>query len=667
MKKLYLLLGVLALVAILPAQNGTGIAGVVTNAVTGEPIAGANVCAHPRGGMAVTHPDGAYLMDRMMPGDYIVDAGARGFRPAVYPDTVVVVQGEITPDINFALEPESVPPPPPPPPPPPGAGSISGHVEDAVTGEPIARAIVGICGGCEHHHGEPGGFAFTDSLGDYQIGHLAAGGYVVGARAWGYEGAFYPETVVVVDSQVTPNIDFALQPEVPHSGGIAGRVTDSAGNLIPRVVVSATSGRFHQMVLQGRNGYRLDHLPAGNYWVAGFAEGYEPGNYPDSVAVIVGQITEGIDFSLVAGAPEFGGIAGVVTDAQTQEPIVFALVSTGGRHGGHGVTDSLGAYEINHLRPGFYAVQAFARGYAPAVLESVEVIAGQVTPDVNFALEPEPNPGFGAIAGLVSDSATGYAVPGACIFVWGRIGQGRGMTDSSGSYVIGHLAAGSYVVRAAARGYYPATYPETLTVAVGETLPHIDFVLTPVRSLNAGFAGFVFDGVSQTEVSGARVTAIGEQGSCEASSNARGDYVFDNLTTGDYVLQIEANGYTSEFSFNPVSVVQAELSGLTSPAFSPLNGIAAPPVDQTPVSLGLAVRPNPVHGTASISYSVPRTGSASLKLYDVSGKLVSTLAQGDVLAGNHTARIDAAYLARGIYVLKLTSNGSAATRKLVIR
>jgi hypothetical protein len=661
MKKLCLVLALLALAASLPAQ--TGISGIVTTADSNQPIAYARVYAYPHGGMAITDSTGAYLINHMMPGSYLVGAEACGFQHGAYPDTVVVVQDQVTPDINIALQPGQQPPPPP-----PGSGSIAGHVEDALTQQPIPLALVGT--DCEYEHGEHHGdgfFALTDSNGDYIIDHVVAGKYIVSARAWGYEWAVFPDTVTVVDSQATPDINFALQPEVPNSGAIAGRVTDDSGNLISRVVVKASSGDFHRMALQGHDGYTISHLPAGTYWVEGFAEGYAPGNYPDSVVVTAGQTTDHVDFSLTQSVPEFGGISGVVTNAQSQEPIQFALVSAGGEHGAYAITDSLGAYQIDHVQPGTYAVTAFARGFVPAAPESTVVTAGQITPNINFALEPQSNPGFGVISGTITDSATGYAVFPAGVFAWGASGQGFARDDSSGGYGLEHLPAGTYVVRAFARGYYPATYPETLTVAVGETLLNIDFALSPLQPLNAGFAGFVFNGLSQTEVPSVHLTAIGVDGSYEVAANSRGDYVFDNLTAGDYVLQLEADGYGSEFCFNPVSVQQAQLSVLTSPAVYPLNGIAEAPKSHASARVSLAVRPNPISSQASVSYSLPCAGSVSLKLYDVTGKLVMTLARGNLTAGSYSTRIDANGLAKGVYLLKLTATSGDATRKVVVR
>jgi hypothetical protein len=87
---------------------------------------------------------------------------------------------------------------------------------------------------------------------------------------------------------------------------------------------------------------------------------------------------------------------------------------------------------------------------------------------------------------------------------------------------------------------------------------------------------------------------------------------------------------------------------------------------QAGTSSRLAVAPNPFTSAAAIRYSLSKPGNISLKLYDISGKLVTTLAGGYATSGSHTAHLDARNLASGIYLLKFESNGYTTTEKLII-
>jgi N-acetylneuraminic acid mutarotase len=85
-----------------------------------------------------------------------------------------------------------------------------------------------------------------------------------------------------------------------------------------------------------------------------------------------------------------------------------------------------------------------------------------------------------------------------------------------------------------------------------------------------------------------------------------------------------------------------------------------------PSSFSLSVAPNPFTGATEIAYSLPRPSNITLKLYDVSGRLAFTLAQGWMSPGRYTSHIDATKLARGIYMLRFEAEGYCATRKLII-
>jgi hypothetical protein len=56
----------------------------------------------------------------------------------------------------------------------------------------------------------------------------------------------------------------------------------------------------------------------------------------------------------------------------------------------------------------------------------------------------------------------------------------------------------------------------------------------------------------------------------------------------------------------------------------------------------------------------------TLKLYDVTGKLVSVMASGYSRAGRFAARFESDRLARGIYLLRLEAGGDRTTSKLVV-
>ncbi|MFO7638094.1 MAG: FlgD immunoglobulin-like domain containing protein [bacterium] len=102
-----------------------------------------------------------------------------------------------------------------------------------------------------------------------------------------------------------------------------------------------------------------------------------------------------------------------------------------------------------------------------------------------------------------------------------------------------------------------------------------------------------------------------------------------------------------------------------------LSGVG---VEETPEPLRAAiesVRPSVVRDRAVVSYSVSRAGQVNLGVYDVTGKLVRTLVDGQVLPGAQTAtwnRTDdnGRRVSNGTYFYRLTVDGRTFSAKSVV-
>ena len=82
--------------------------------------------------------------------------------------------------------------------------------------------------------------------------------------------------------------------------------------------------------------------------------------------------------------------------------------------------------------------------------------------------------------------------------------------------------------------------------------------------------------------------------------------------------------------------------------------------------------PNPFNPSTAISFDVPKTisGDISLKIYDLSGKEIITLASGSYLPGKYTVNWNAVNnfgepVASGMYVYRYVSSEQAITRKML--
>jgi hypothetical protein len=77
--------------------------------------------------------------------------------------------------------------------------------------------------------------------------------------------------------------------------------------------------------------------------------------------------------------------------------------------------------------------------------------------------------------------------------------------------------------------------------------------------------------------------------------------------------------------------------------------------------------PNPARTRATVSLAVPEqaSGDATLRLYDVLGRQVRTV-DGAVEPGRSTATVDVSGLPSGVYVLRLSADGTTRTRRLTV-
>ena len=76
--------------------------------------------------------------------------------------------------------------------------------------------------------------------------------------------------------------------------------------------------------------------------------------------------------------------------------------------------------------------------------------------------------------------------------------------------------------------------------------------------------------------------------------------------------------------------------------------------------------PNPFNPTTAIEFSMPQSGFASLKVYDLLGREVMTLLNEEKPAGSYRATFDASALTSGTYFYVLRAGSFTATRKMAL-
>ncbi len=421
-------------------------------------------------------------------------------------------------------------------------------------------------------------------------------------------------------------------------GAISGLVTGK-GKPLQGICVYAFGSRDFGTVRTARTGrYRIGRLRSGRYtvrflgapfcdrnadwlpqWYRGFTSFFPP-RKPTPVRVAAGRTTRGIDAALTLGGEIKGTVrsksgktlSGVCVSAQPAGKLrppfkFFPSFSASGRDG---------SYVMHALFPGKYLVQftlgcgnrgnfapqwwrnAATRGHATPI----RITSGLVVRHVDAALPPGAT-----VSGVVrAGGPTGKLLSGICVFAQSRTGPfASATTAKNGRYKLIGMTTSRYrimFVRCRNRGNY---LPQTRSVRVrtGQNITGFDAFLQPGAIISGTVAdahGTPVGGIC-VQVQGPRFTFGG------TITRADGTYSINALPSGSYTVQF-SGGCGNAGSYAPQFY-----KGQT-------NGAAADPVPliagQTTAGIDAAMAPG---GTVTGVV----TGNTGNKLSDVCVRLAS--------------------------------------------
>ena len=105
-------------------------------------------------------------------------------------------------------------------------------------------------------------------------------------------------------------------------------------------------------------------------------------------------------------------------------------------------------------------------------------------------------------------------------------------------------------------------------------------------------------------------------------------------------------------------------AGIPSGYYDSANGLDNAPIKVIPKDYALSpVYPNPFNPSAIVRFDVPEVSRAELQVYDVTGKLVETLLDDKMIAGQHQYIWQPQELATGTYFLRLITTNQIFTQK----
>lgn len=119
---------------------------------------------------------------------------------------------------------------------------------------------------------------------------------------------------------------------------------------------------------------------------------------------------------------------------------------------------------------------------------------------------------------------------------------------------------------------------------------------------------------------------------------------------------------SSEAGSNPPQLV-VTTSGTTGQSHTQ-NPLLMPLVEtQQQKAASIRMVPNPFRRSGTIEFHLPDAGQTSVAVYDLMGRMVSRLVNGNLPAGNHRVPFSVNGTA-GVYILKMTHNGKTITTRI---
>lgn len=474
-------------------------------------------------GQQTSDAAGSSVFPGLDPGAYLVTVQRAGFSPFTSRN-LFVRQGALT-SLSVQLRQDTS-----------QVGRLTGTVR-AADGSPLYQAVVKIVGGLSS------GLTLTAGSGAYTLPGLIPGSnYALQVSAGGY--ATQTAGSLQVIAQQDTFRDFVLIRSPSTRGSITGVIKDSTGATLPftTVAITAGPGQGRQATAGADGRYALTDLdPGDGYALRVEQTGYAPQGKA-GIRVSAGQSTE-VDFQLQSQTLPPGKIGGTVRDSVTGLALSGVTVTIiQGRSAGLATeTDGAGVYLLEGLIPdSTYALRFTASGYQPAQAGGLQVTGGLTTTQ-NAQLVAQSTP-TGTITGTVRKQGV-RGVAGATVTLFAGPGAPRtATTDRRGRYQFDNLRVGAgYAVRAEKTGLQKAERTG-IQVKDGQTTT-VDLTLGTAGPTGGAIHGRVLD-LGLQGIPAATVRLLNGPGQpVEITTDAGGNFAFDDLQPGTYSVRALAPGY----------------------------------------------------------------------------------------------------------------------------
>ena len=146
------------------------------------------------------------------------------------------------------------------------------------------------------------------------------------------------------------------------------------------------------------------------------------------------------------------------------------------------------------------------------------------------------------------------------------------------------------------------------------------------------------------------------------------DYYFEGYATDNH-NPLATNAYNSIcFAVNNTALTEFNILDVqidTTGIITDVDGSDGENQLPTEFSLGQNY-PNPFNPTTTIKFALPKESKVKIAVYDILGRLVTNLVNGEFEAGYHKVTFNASYLSSGVYLYRIEAGDFVNVKKLVL-
>ncbi len=281
----------------------------------------------------------------------------------------------------------------------------------------------------------------------------------------------------------------------------------------------------------------------------------------------------------------------------------------------------------------------------------------------------------GSLSGVVRDAQTHNPIAGVNVTVHVVNPDSVAFpatTDQNGAYSItGIIPNNKFYVAMTVKAGYVFSYTRIDNLGSLDLVYDID--LTPESAPSGNDSSIVSGTImspgsqtgSLTAVANVQLKFTSGNQNINAVTNAEGKYTA-KVPLNSYTVSVTATGYNTV----TLSGIQVGQTGATLNAVLKNNvtGVGSDEGSSAPTNfIIMDAFPSPFNPSTTIQFSLPEQGYATVRVYNILGKEVALLAEGEFTGGtNHRVTFDASNLSSGIYFARLEFKSQSVMRKVML-